>query len=190
MALEWASADPTRPLWVEHEGRHVGSCLVPPRMYRELRAPPLLLLLQVPRAARVRHLVRMYTAGEAEARRGGVLGELTAAVESLRKRRGGAATAAALEQLRRGDYASVADAALEYYDALYDEYAKITVHMASRRGGPMTVTLFSVGTFRAGTRPRAAAPWCASSSAPRRARRWTRRGCARLRAAHWGGHDT
>mmetsp|Transcript_48536 Transcript_48536/g.126836 ORF Transcript_48536/g.126836 Transcript_48536/m.126836 type:complete len:130 (-) Transcript_48536:55-444(-) len=50
--------------------------------------------------------------------------ELASAVESLRKRRGGAATAEALEQLRRGEYAAVADQALEYYDALYDEYAR------------------------------------------------------------------
>ena len=52
-----------------------------------------------------------------------VVAELVSSVESLRKRRGGAATAAALEQLRRGDFAAVADSALEYYDGLYDAYA-------------------------------------------------------------------
>ena len=144
VALEWRLADASRPLWVEHEGRHVGSCLVPDRMYAELRAPELLCVLNVPREARVRHLVRMYCSGEGEVGEGGEAGgeaageaggdgdaaapptmveQLSAAVESLRKRRGGAATDEAHAQLRRREFAAVADAALEYYDALYDDYA-------------------------------------------------------------------
>lgn len=67
-------------------------------------------------------------------------GELAAAVESLRKRRGGAATAAALEALRRGEYSQVADQALEYYDGLYDEYAR-----SSRRRHVLEVTCEAAG---------------------------------------------
>ena len=167
VGLRWRQADPSRPLWVEHEGRHVGSCLVPLRMFEQLRAPELLVMLSVPRAARVRHLVRIYshigidasqnvsdsdgkgggagggTAAAGVAGGGGIAGggdgvqregdgrvrsdvvaELISSVESLRKRRGGAATTAALEQLAKGDFAGVADAALEYYDGLYDAYAE------------------------------------------------------------------
>ena len=39
----------TQPVWVEHEGRHVGSCLVPARLYETLRSPPLLLMLEASR---------------------------------------------------------------------------------------------------------------------------------------------
>ena len=88
-------------------------------------------MLHVPREARVRHVVSVYGGcmgseadGDADGARATVLEELAASVESLRKRRGGAATAAAHEQLQRGDLASVADAALEYYDGLYDAYAE------------------------------------------------------------------
>lgn len=176
VGLQWRRADASRPLWVEHEGRHVGTCLVPLRVYEALRAPELLVMLEVNRAARVRHLVRIYSQIEIPAEpkavgdgggtvepvadggggglggstqsqlstgggRGGggggggargaggkgvqaaVVAELVSSVESLRKRRGGAATAAALEQLAAGDFASVADSALEYYDGLYDAYA-------------------------------------------------------------------
>ena len=49
VALGWRRADPSAPLWVEHEGRHVGSCLVPAILYEQLRAPKLLVVLHVPR---------------------------------------------------------------------------------------------------------------------------------------------
>ena len=157
VGLAWRRADASRPLWVEHEGRHVGTCLVPLRVFEAIRRPPLLVMLDVPRAARVRHLVRIYsqidtaaapprqaeehndgdraeeaaavaigdtsTGGDTGGVQAAVVAELAASVESLRKRRGGAATATALEQLARGDFASVADSALEYYDGLYDAYA-------------------------------------------------------------------
>lgn len=124
VALAWRRADPSRYLWVEHEGRHVGTCLVPDFVYESLRAPDLLVMLNVPRAARVRHLVNMYGCANEGGPDAAVLEELRSSVESLRKRRGGVATAEALEQLRSGDFAAVADAALEYYDRLYDSYAE------------------------------------------------------------------
>lgn len=179
VALAWRRADASRALWVEHEGRHVGSCLVPARLFSCLRAPELLVLLNVPRAARVRHLVAMYaTQGAAPAAFTEALGgseavsaavsaieapggkasvgastvaELASAIESLCKRRGGAATAAALEQLARGDYAAVADSALEYYDALYDEYAR-----SSRRHHVLEVSCDEAGRAADATRVLAA----------------------------------
>jgi hypothetical protein len=77
--------------------------------------------------------------------------ELASAIESLCKRRGGAATAAALEQLARGDYAAVADSALEYYDALYDEYAR-----SSRRHHVLEVSCDEAGRAADATRVLAA----------------------------------
>jgi tRNA 2-selenouridine synthase len=186
VALAWRRADTSRALWVEHEGRHVGSCLVPARLFSCLRAPELLVLLNVPRAARVRHLVAMYatqgaepeafteTLGGSEAVTEAVsaavgavdapggkavsaavgastVAELASAIESLSKRRGGAATAAALEQLARGDYAAVADSALEYYDALYDEYAR-----SSRRHHVLEVSCDEAGRAADATRVLAA----------------------------------
>ena len=201
VALAWRRADASRALWVEHEGRHVGSCLVPARLFSCLRAPELLVLLNVPRAARVRHLVAMYatqgaepeafteTLGGSEAVTEAVsaavgaveapggkavsaavgaveapggkavsaavgastVAELASAIESLSKRRGGAATAAALEQLARGDYAAVADSALEYYDALYDEYAR-----SSRRHHVLEVSCDEAGRAADATRVLAA----------------------------------
>ena len=120
VALAWRRADPRRRVWVEHEGRHVGACLVPARLFSSLRSPELLVLLDVPRAARVSHLVALYAVQRADStadcgvdagsQKGvppATVDELAAAVESLRKRRGGAETANALSQLRRGDFAAV-----------------------------------------------------------------------------------
>ena len=57
-------------------------------------------LLDVPREARVSHLVSTYASSEDVHIREETLSELADAIESLRKRRGGEATALALEQLQ------------------------------------------------------------------------------------------
>ncbi|KAL3894547.1 MAG: hypothetical protein SGPRY_013780 [Prymnesium sp.] len=51
------------------------------------------------------------------------LDELAEAIESLRKRRGSCATSLSLRQLRAGELSSVVHSMLDYYDALYDDYA-------------------------------------------------------------------
>ncbi|KAL1511863.1 hypothetical protein AB1Y20_005147 [Prymnesium parvum] len=138
VGLAWRRADRSRAVWFEHEGQHVGSCLVPFRLKEVLAAPPTLFLMQVPREARVAHLVSIYTSGRSSSEVCGSGGEaqpnasisaetveeLAGAIESLRKRRGGDVTGRALRQLREGDYAAVASSALDYYDGLYDEYAR------------------------------------------------------------------
>ena len=156
---------------------------MPARLFNALRAPPLLLMLNVPRDARVRHLVNIYCGlrrggheaddGSASVETGSGLpthtristetvAELGAAVESLRKRRGGEATTRALEWLRAGDYEAVAHAALDYYDELYDEYAA-----SSSREHVVQVDCSGAGTAEDALRVRAAAAaWVAPTPTP------------------------
>ncbi len=102
---------PEQRVWVENESRNVGRIYLPSGLWRQMRAAPLL-HLEVPHACRLQHLVEDYAWAP--------LPELEAAFCRIEKKLGGLRLKAALEALRRGDFALAAEIALAYYDKTYN----------------------------------------------------------------------
>ncbi len=99
-----------KPLWLEDESRTIGSVHILPPLFAQLRAAPLL-VLEVPRATRVRKLAAEYGAQDA--------GQLAAAILRIRKRLGGLATKEALAALADDDLEKMVSLVLDYYDKTY-----------------------------------------------------------------------
>lgn len=99
-----------QPIWVEDESRTIGSVHLPAALYAQLQAAPLL-VLEVPRAARVAYLAADYGRYDA--------GALAAAVLKLRKRLGGLVTKEALGAIAEDDIPKMVELVLGYYDKTY-----------------------------------------------------------------------
>jgi tRNA 2-selenouridine synthase len=97
-------------LWVEDESRTIGSVAVPGPLFEQMPPAPLL-VLEVPRAVRVRKLAEEYGRHEPAA--------LAAAVLRLRKRLGGLATKEALGAIGEDDMEKMVSLVLDYYDRTY-----------------------------------------------------------------------
>ncbi len=98
------------PIWVEDESRSVGAVSLSSVFYEQLRAAPLV-VLEVPRAARVARLAAEYGAQDAQ--------QLALAVMRIGKRLGGLATKQALNAIVEGDMARMVEIVLDYYDKTY-----------------------------------------------------------------------
>ena len=110
LAAALAALPPGRPIWVEDESRSIGSITVPTPFFAQMQAAPLL-VLDVPRAARVQYLAANYGRQDA--------GGLALAVLRLRKRLGGLVTKEALGAIADGDMPRMVDLVLGYYDKTY-----------------------------------------------------------------------
>lgn len=108
----WRQIDPrARRRWIEDESFCIGSVKLPLELWEVMQIAPLL-LLEVPRAARVPRLVAEYGALDPLALERGIL--------TVQKRLGGLRTQTALDALAQGDLEQVADLLLEYYDKSYE----------------------------------------------------------------------
>ena len=105
-----ATADPARPLWVEHEGPFIGSVGVPPWLVAAMDAAPAV-HLDPSRAERVARLAATY--GDADRR------ELLAALARSRRRLGAEREGRASRAVRAGDIEAAIDAVLPWFDAAY-----------------------------------------------------------------------
>ena len=105
-----ALPDDGAPIWVEDESRMIGSLAVPPTFFAQLQAAALV-VLEVPREARVQYLAADYGRHDA--------GELAAAVLRLRKRLGGLVTKEALAAIAEDDMTRMVELVLAYYDKTY-----------------------------------------------------------------------
>lgn len=110
LAFALAKLPTDRPIWVEDESRTIGGLGIPTPFFAQLQAAPLL-VLDVPRAARVQHLAADYGRHDA--------GALAAAVLRLRKRLGGLVTKEALGAIADGDMPRMVELVLAYYDKTY-----------------------------------------------------------------------
>ncbi|MBC7448518.1 MAG: tRNA 2-selenouridine(34) synthase MnmH [Hymenobacteraceae bacterium] len=99
-----------QPIWVEDESRSVGAVTVSAAFYENLRAAPLV-VLDVPRPARVARLAAEYGVQEAQ--------QLALAVMRIGKRLGGLATQQALSAIIEGDMTRMVEIVLDYYDKSY-----------------------------------------------------------------------
>ncbi len=99
------------PIWIEDESRMVGRCCIPKGFFSQMRASPVI-VVDVPRARRVDHLVEVYGDAEVEV--------LQQRFEKISKRLGLERTKLAHQALGRGDIGDAANIALDYYDKAYD----------------------------------------------------------------------
>ncbi|MEM9770030.1 MAG: tRNA 2-selenouridine(34) synthase MnmH, partial [Cyanobacteria bacterium P01_D01_bin.73] len=111
IAIAWSKFAEDRPIWIEAESRNVGSCRVPPELFEQMMAAPVVEVQRSPEE-RIEYLTQVY--GESSDLEG-----LLAATERIRKRLGGARTKTALEAIQKGDAATAIAIVLEYYDRTY-----------------------------------------------------------------------
>ncbi len=104
----WRGAD---AIWLEAESAMVGRCRIPPALWRQMQAAPVL-EVQRPLAERVAQLVRIYGVQDPQA--------LAEATRRISRRLGPQRTAAALEAIAAGDWAAACEQMLDYYDRCYD----------------------------------------------------------------------
>lgn len=110
LAIVLAPLDPQKILWLEDESRMIGKAAVPHALWIQMRKAELYLVGKS-REERVENLLRDY---------GGFSGpELSACVERISKKLGGALTTELLVKIAAGDRRSVCEAVLDYYDRTY-----------------------------------------------------------------------
>ena len=110
LAAALAALPDDKPIWVEDESRNIGSLAIPGDFFAQMQAAPLL-VLDVPREARVQYLAADYGRHDA--------GELASAVLRLRKRLGGLVTKEALGAIAENDMPRMVELVLAYYDKTY-----------------------------------------------------------------------
>jgi tRNA 2-selenouridine synthase len=108
----WRKFDFSKRIWIEDESRTIGSVLLPPALYAQIRNKPVT-FLQIPQEERVRFLVSQY---------GTISPELIqSAVERITKKLGGQFAQEAIQCLRDGDLEAGTRVVLRYYDKLYEK---------------------------------------------------------------------
>jgi tRNA 2-selenouridine synthase len=110
LAAALATLPDDRPIWVEDESRSIGGLGIPNEFFMQMQAAPLL-VLDVPREARVQYLAADYGRHDA--------GALASAVLRLRKRLGGLVTKEALGAIAENDMPRMVELVLAYYDKSY-----------------------------------------------------------------------
>jgi tRNA 2-selenouridine synthase len=110
LALIWRATTPGRPVWIEDESRMIGKRVLPEALW-EMKSTARFHVVELPDAERVTHLCKIY-AGFPPA-------QLEACVETIRSRLGGGRALAAIEALRRGEFAAACHIILTYYDRAY-----------------------------------------------------------------------
>ncbi|MBE9178444.1 tRNA 2-selenouridine(34) synthase MnmH [Oculatella sp. LEGE 06141] len=110
VALEWATFDSSRPVWIEAESKRIGLCRVPDEIFAQMERSPVLEITRS-RGERIALLETVY--GEADPI------ALIAATERLRKRLGGLRTQQAVDWIRQGNLAPAIEITLDYYDKTY-----------------------------------------------------------------------
>ena len=107
---EWKQLDLGRRIWVEDESFSIGGVQMPYEFWEHMKQAPVV-VLDMPRAERVRRLVREY--GHLNSAR------LAQAIQIIERRLGGLRTQQALKALEVEKLAEVANILLEYYDRSY-----------------------------------------------------------------------
>ena len=115
----WQQLDPTARGWIEDESFSIGQVKLPLELWNGMKARPLV-VLEVPRAARIERLVQEYGSLDPLA--------LERAVVAIQKRLGGLRTQQTLEAIASGQLAEAAGHLLTYYDKSYDRCLKRSHH--------------------------------------------------------------
>ncbi|MGI0486691.1 tRNA 2-selenouridine(34) synthase MnmH [Pantanalinema rosaneae CENA516] len=110
LAIAWANFDPARPIWIEAEGRMVGTCRIPNELFHQMLAAPIF-QIERSRSERIKLLLNGYGASDPD--------QLILATERLNKRLGHERTQQAVAAIRQGDLAAAIAIVLDYYDKTY-----------------------------------------------------------------------
>lgn len=114
---------PKKPLWIEHEGKHVGKASLPLGILSWItNATGALVMLTMSKELRVRRLVDDYC-NDPNLSKVEQLEQLKNSVNLLSKRLGGQRVKDALRLLDEGRWNEVAGMMLDYYDKLYEKWA-------------------------------------------------------------------
>lgn len=111
LAKIWLEFDGNQPIWLEDESKSIGSVWINDALFFRMRKAPVI-KMNVPKQERINRLVKEYACFEPL-----VLKEMVLKIE---KRLGGVNVKKALNCLEVGDYHSVADITLTYYDKAYN----------------------------------------------------------------------
>ncbi|MFT5749371.1 MAG: tRNA 2-selenouridine synthase [Ancylomarina sp.] len=110
LAKIWSGFDHKKTIWTEDESHSVGSVWINDALFEQMRKAPLLAII-VPKSERIKRLVKEYACFDIE-----VLKQMCKKIE---KRLGGLKVKNAFDSLDQGDFATVADITLDYYDKAY-----------------------------------------------------------------------
>ena len=110
LAKVWLDLDPNQPIWVEDESKSIGSVWINDALFQRMRQTDVI-KMHIPKSERIKRLVKEYACFDAE-----VLAHM---ISKIGKRLGGQNVKLAFECLDKGDYATVADITLNYYDKAY-----------------------------------------------------------------------
>ena len=105
-----AQLSATQPVWVEDESRTIGGIHVPTPLFQQMSGAPLV-VLEIPRAVRVRKLAEEYGREDP--------GALATSILRIQKRLGGLATKEALAAIAEDDMEKMVSLVLDYYDKTY-----------------------------------------------------------------------
>ena len=125
LALAVRYVTDSKPLWIEHEGQHVGACSIPFGIQQWVLKTPnngCMFVIEMPKQLRGARLVADYCGdkdSKGEKWKEGLKQCISLKKGGLAKRLGGAKVKAALEMLEEGKYLDVAIMMLDYYDKLY-----------------------------------------------------------------------
>ncbi len=106
----WRKLDLDNTIWLEDESKSIGSIQIPDEIFRTMKCSPVI-MISLPLAMRVERLVREYTGCDPSL--------LLTSIRNISKRLGHENTLAATTALEKGDFHSVADITLRYYDKAY-----------------------------------------------------------------------
>lgn len=120
----WRHFDPALPIWLEDEGRRIGTVTLSAELFAHLEQGALF-VVELPRELRLRRLVALYAEGVHDAnadqpeRADAVREALIAGFVRLRERLGSEACARCCNAVREGRFLEAADRVLDYYDKGY-----------------------------------------------------------------------
>ena len=108
---ELQTLDFQKPIWVEDESQHIGSCWINEQFFVQIKSAPLA-LIERKQEERIKHLAHQYGTASIES--------LKAVFEKIGRRLGGQNVNLAHDLLEAGDIGGAAEIALRYYDKSYD----------------------------------------------------------------------
>jgi len=155
VAMLWNSLDPERWVFIEDEGPNVGGANLPVGLYRKMRTASTVLKLDIPKNIRVQILREDYALPEKKTKGSSCIDtdqnssewlcNMIKSTQSLEKRIGQVRMNSMINMLRGGHYADFANAALDYYDDLYDKHISNEHGSANMKGtGDRAATISTV----------------------------------------------